>query len=222
MFGSISPRTYQIMGVIGATLLAGARPGESTAGVLGRAIGAGMMYDNFANLSEQERAMAEREQTRKEQTTGQQGQLTTARIAETKAQISALQRRLALAERADEREAIEHQISVLTKSIGLPYIAREKEADIRMKEAAAGKPGDTARAQYLKLIETLKDTSGNVDWRGVSRAAKMTGLGKSAPAEVIADGRRRLAAIKDPRARAAQLEQMNSYLIDKGFLPELD
>lgn len=229
IFGSISPRTFQIMGVIGATLAMGARPGESAAGTLGRAIGAGMMYDNFANLSEHEQAVGERGLRIKEaqlglegQRVGQQGQLTTARIAAIKADIENDKRKLALATDANEREAIMDKIKRQSALIGLAFQPEMLAADLATKRAAAGKPGDTARAQFLTLVEKSKNTDGTTDWKTVSRASRLAGLGKSAPAEVLAEGRRRLAAVKDTRQRAQMQEQMNSYLIDKGFLPELD
>lgn len=226
----ISPRTYQLMGIIGATLLQGRRPGESGAGALGRAIGAGMMYDNFARLSDVEQAQSERALAVKEaqvglegQRVGQQGQLTAARIAQIRAGIDDDKRKLQFAANADERAALEHRIRTASALIGLPYIAPQAEADLAARRSQAETPELRRTKMVSDLINQSKDPmSGAIRWGDVTQRILTTpGLGfQEAPAQLLAAGRAGLAA-KAPAEREAERERMNQALISKGYLPRL-
>lgn len=220
VFGSISPRTFQILGVIGATLAMGQRPGESQAAAFGRAIGAGMMYDNFARLSDVEREQSERALAIKEKQLGIQSRRTDIDEAQARSQIEVAKRRLALAEREDERAAAADELTRLQKRYQLLYTPAMLEADLAAKRATAGKAGQAEQAQLVELVKSMRLTDGTPDWAGIGQAARISKLGTSAPDNVRKAFRETLARIKDPKAQAAERTRMNEALMQKGWLPE--
>lgn len=191
----ISPRTYQLLGVIGTTLAMGPRPGENWAGHIGRAIGAAQMYDNFARLSDVELANKEREMQIAEKKLGVVTRRTDIDEKQVNAQIAIARERLRLAKNEDERQAWEAELTRLEKLLLLPGKVAVMQGQIQRPEQQRDKI-------INELFEKNKNLDGTPNFKAIGAQWSALSGTKPMSKEDAASAKRALDSAKTPEERA--------------------
>lgn len=206
----ISPRTYQLLGVIGTTLAMGPRPGENWAGHVGRAIGAAQMFDNFSRLSDIEQVNKEREMQIAEKRLGIAGRRTDIDEKQVNAQIANLQARLRLAQNADERAAIESEITRLSTLLKLPLQVAALQGQVQ-------KPEQQRDKIINELFEKNKNLDGTPNWDAIgSQWSALSGT-KPMSKEDAASAKRAMDSAKTPEEKARIKSMIVQRAIQNGW-----
>lgn len=225
----ISPRTYQLLGVIGATLMAGPRAGENSLAHVGRAVQAAQMFDNFARQSDFEKEMAQRTARIQEGRFGLDVTKEGNRVKEAKERLGLLQNRLAIEQNEDRRAQLRFEIEQLQRIVAVAGAPEERAVKMDYTRALteqARRGTETGADKRAKVIaEAYKatlDVSGRPNWPETAKLLRVQypGQFKSQTPQELAEGRRRIAALPKEQQEEKR-KQYNEYLLQQGYLPEL-